>query len=479
MAKSVARHALQVAIVGHTNTGKTSLLRTLTRNKHFGEVSAQPSTTRHVEAASLGLGRNTVLELYDTPGLEDAIALLETIDAQTDGARADGPARINAFLQSAPAAQRFEQEAKVLRQMLQCDAACYVIDARDPVLAKHRDELAILNSCGIPVLPLLNFVSAPQAQESAWRDALARLGLHVVVSFDTVAPERDGERIFYAKLATLLDTRGAVLEQLSSSHEQESLNRRKAATELLADLFIDVAAYRAQVESSETGGIAKQDLAEFNRAVREREQLGVDALLSLYRFTREDVDASGLPFSAGRWEDDLFDPDSLTALGINLTGGAAAGAAAGLGVDLMLGGTSLGAGAAIGALLGGGAQTLRRYGRRIGQSLLGAMTGSRYLRIDDIVLQVLVTRQLLLVQALGGRGHAAIEQIRLGDTALMALWEESLSRYLSEIREHPAWSSMSQSLSWDGKRQTMLGSIAADLERLISREIDGGSAKRR
>jgi len=347
------------------------------------------------------------------------------------------------------------------------------------VLAKHRDELAILNSCGIPLLPLLNFVSAPQAQESAWRDALARLGLHVVVSFDTVAPERDGERIFYAKLATLLDARGAVLEQLSSSHEQEALTRRKAATELLADLFIDVAAYRAQVDSSETGGVAKQDLDHFNRVVREREQACVDALLALYRFTREDVEASNLPFSAGRWHDDLFDPESLAALGINLSGGAAAGAAAGLGVDLMLGGTSLGAGAAIGALLGGGAQTLRRYGRRIGQSLLGAVLGSRYLRIDDTVLQVLVTRQLLLVKALEGRGHAAIEQIRLGDTALMALWEEGLSPHLNEIREHPAWSSMSQSLSWDGKRQTMMEGIAAQLGQLVSREAAAERSKPR
>lgn len=470
---------MQVAIVGHTNTGKTSLLRTLTRNKHFGEVSAAPSTTRHVEAVSLGLGRDTVLELYDTPGLEDAIALLETIDAQADGLRADGPARIAAFLQSEPAAQRFEQEAKVLRQMLRCDAACYVIDARDPVLAKHRDELAILNSCGIPVLPLLNFVSAPQAQERAWRDALARLGLHVVVSFDTVAPQRDGERVFYAKLATLLDARGKVLEKLSSSHEQDSLNRRKAGAELLAELFIDVAAYRAQVASSESGGSAEQDLAQFNRVVREREQACVDALLSLYRFTREDVEASNLPFSAGRWQNDLFDPETLTALGINLGGGAAAGAAAGLGVDMMLGGASLGAGAAIGALLGGGAQTMRHYGRRIGQSLLGSLTGSRYLRIDDKVLQVLVTRQLVLLQALDGRGHAAIEQIRLGDTALTALWEEGLSRHLSEIREHPAWSSMSQSLSWDGKRQAMLDGIAELLQGLVSRESPVSATKQR
>ncbi|HLS42613.1 MAG TPA: GTPase, partial [Paenalcaligenes sp.] len=40
--------ALRLAVVGHTNTGKTSLLRTLTRDANFGEVRNSPGTTRHV-----------------------------------------------------------------------------------------------------------------------------------------------------------------------------------------------------------------------------------------------------------------------------------------------------------------------------------------------------------------------------------------------------------------------------------------------
>ncbi len=59
---------LRLAVVGHTNTGKTSLLRTLTRNVDFGEVSPHPATTRHVEGTSILLAGTKVLELYDTPG---------------------------------------------------------------------------------------------------------------------------------------------------------------------------------------------------------------------------------------------------------------------------------------------------------------------------------------------------------------------------------------------------------------------------
>ena len=259
--------ALRIAVVGHTNTGKTSLLRTLTRDSHFGEVSARPSTTRHVEGVSLGIGATRVLDLYDTPGMEDSIALLETLDAQAAGARQrlDGPARIQQFLGSGAAAGRFEQEAKVLRQLLQCDAGLYVIDARDPVLAKYRDELAILASCAVPLLPLLNFVRDARANEAAWREALARLGLHVVVSFDTVAPARGGERLLYERLATLLDTRGLALLRLAEHHEQEALNRRGAATQVLADLLIDVAACRLKVAGGDDAAVLAQALDGLNR----------------------------------------------------------------------------------------------------------------------------------------------------------------------------------------------------------------------
>ena len=186
---------LKLAVVGHTNVGKTSLLRTLTRDVGFGEVSHRPSTTRHVEGARLSVDGEALLELYDTPGLEDAIALLDYLERlDRPGERLDGPARLARFLEGSEARQRFEQEAKVLRQLLASDAGLYVIDAREPVLAKYRDELQVLASCGKPLLPVLNFVSSSDHREPDWREALARLGLHALVRFDSVAPPEDGER---------------------------------------------------------------------------------------------------------------------------------------------------------------------------------------------------------------------------------------------------------------------------------------------
>ena len=71
--------ALKLAVVGHTNVGKTSLLRTLTRDVEFGEVSHRPSTTRHVEGARLSVDGQPLLELYDTPGLESWLGFVERV----------------------------------------------------------------------------------------------------------------------------------------------------------------------------------------------------------------------------------------------------------------------------------------------------------------------------------------------------------------------------------------------------------------
>ncbi len=151
------------------------------------------------------------------------------------------------FLNSSEARQRFEQEAKVLRQLLQSDAGFYVIDAREPVLAEYRDELAILAMCGKPLLPVLNFVNSTEQREPAWREVLARLGLHALVRFDTIAPPQDGEQRLYESLSLVLDNQRPRLQRLIEHNQAQVLARRKAAYRLIAELLIDVSACRRSV----------------------------------------------------------------------------------------------------------------------------------------------------------------------------------------------------------------------------------------
>ncbi len=428
---------LKLAVVGHTNVGKTSLLRTLTRDVGFGEVSHRPSTTRHVEGARLSVDGEALMELYDTPGLEDAIALLDYLERlDRPGERLDGPSRVERFLDGSEARQRFEQEAKVLRQLLASDAGLYVIDAREPVLAKYRDELEVLANCGKPLLPVLNFVASPTHREPQWREALARLGLHALVRFDSVAPPEDGERRLYESLALLLESARPALQRLIDDHQAQRIARQQAGKRLIAELLLDCAACRRSVVAEPAAEATA--IEALRQAVRQREQHCVEALLRLYAFRREDATAHDLPLLDGRWGDDLFNPETLRVLGVRVGGGVAAGAAAGAGVDLLLGGLTLGAAALAGAVAGGALQTARNYGAR----LMGKFKGERELTVHDDVLRLLALRQQQLMVALDHRGHAAQGSVQL-DALDEQTWRKGkLPEPLLKARAHPRWSTL-------------------------------------
>lgn len=450
---------LKIAVVGHTNTGKTSLLRTLTRNSTFGEVADSPGTTRHVEGARLRLDGKPVLEWFDTPGMEDSIALLEYLERLDDpDTRRDGPARIRRFLDSPEAHRRYEQEARVLTKMLDCDAALYVIDARDPVLSKHRDELALLAACARPLLPVLNFVNAPTHRASEWRDAMARLGLHAALEFNTIAPALDGERQLYNKLAVLLDRHAETLHRLADALMREREERRQAAWQLAADLLVDVAALR--VTSPDDEQALQTHAATLREKVRRREQACVDALLALYNFRRHDYTDDDLPLTDARWDMDLFHPQALKDMGIQLGTGIAAGAMAGAAVDMLSAGLSLGTGMLIGAAAGGLWQGIERLGGR----LLGKLRGYREITVDDAILRLLALRQRQLIDALEHRGHAAREPMQLDRPADTAWRSGRLPDPLKEARSRPEWSALNERHD-DGERRKL---IVMQLARLLA-----------
>ncbi|WP_069863057.1 GTPase/DUF3482 domain-containing protein [Pseudomonas citronellolis] len=450
---------LRLAVVGHTNVGKTSLLRTLTRDVGFGEVSHRPSTTRHVEGARLSVDGESLLELYDTPGLEDAIALRDFLDAlERPGERLDGPEKLRRFLDGSEARGRFEQEAKVLRQLQASDAGLYVIDAREPVLAKYRDELAVLAGCARPLLPVLNFVASANHREEQWREALSRLGLHALVRFDSVAPPLDGERRLYESLALLLEKSRPQLERLIRDHEAQAVARREAGAKLIAELLVDVAACRDLVPGDAEA--IRQATEVLRDRVRKREEACVQALLRLYAFRKDDARAADLPLLDGRWGDDLFNPETLRQLGVRLGGGVAAGAAAGAGIDLLVGGLTLGAATALGALAGGAWQTVGHYGQR----LLGKLKGQRELSVDDSVLRLLALRQRQLLAALQTRGHAAMEAIRVASPEDKQWREGKLPEALRKARAHPEWSTLNGRKRVDkSERQEQVDALAQQL----------------
>ena len=469
--KSPNTEPLKLSVVGHTNVGKTSLMRTLMRDVKFGRVAPASATTRQVEGGRLLAGGRAVVELFDTPGLEDAGALIEQLETDASE-RHTGPERIGAFLASEHAADRFEQEARVLAQMLDSDAALYVIDAREPVLGKYQDELAILSLCARPILPILNFVANRHSRVEAWREALSRVGLHAVAEFDTVVFSSDAEARLWRRLATLVDTHAPALDQLIADRQSQADWQRSSGKAMIAELLVDAAAARRTAERGDRAALENA-----NRSLREsiagREQRFVEQLLELYRFTeadyrddhrddhRDDYRHVALPIDRGRWATDLFDSATLAVVGRRAGGGMAAGAAAGAAVDVATGGRSLGAGTVIGALAAGGATGAWQLRRDIGDRLRGRIG----VMADDAVLTTLAARAYALLDALGQRGHAAQDPIEIARKLPQPWPDRGLPRPLLKARLEPGLSTLNRG---DDANAEARHRLAEELNKLLA-----------
>lgn len=453
---------LRLAIVGHTNTGKTSLVRTLCHNRKFGEVADRAGTTRQVSAVRLGVDAETLIELFDSPGLENAPHLIEALEA-LPGERHDGPDRIDRFLDEPALVERFDQEARVLELMRAVDAGLYVIDVREPVLEKYLDELAILGLGARPLLAVLNFTASPLSREQEWRDALARVSLHTVLSFDAAIRDPATEKRLFDKLATLLDGFQATIDRWLAHRQQEEQERRQAALAAIADLLIDIAALRRTHRSDDTV-LRERLLQEIRDRTHHREQACVETLLALYRFGRGDYSDSGLPLVEGRWPDPPLDPTTLADHGIRTGSHLGAGAGIGAVFDIATGGLSLGTGTLVGGAVGAGTGLLRSAG----EGLLERARGLRRLGVEDAVLRLLAWRQLHLLGALIQRGHGNPKPLQA--TAEERWKRDRLPSSLLRARLRPGWSALNELPDREPGRERARARLAADLAEALEQD---------
>lgn len=455
-----------IAVVGHTNTGKTSLLRTLARDPRFGEVDDRPATTQSVQAIDLLDADGVAIRLFDTPGLEDALSLAALLHKEM--APGDDPVpHIRRFVEGDHGNGRFEQEARVLRQMLHSDAALYVIDAREPVLPKHRAELRLLAECGRPILPLLNFVAVDGANPDAWRSQLAHSGLHWVTAFDTVVFDFDAEVRVFDALAALLDAQRTRMQALVRHRREQRHAQLRAATLAIAGLLVDAAGLRTPLPKDAEASTAREALRD---RLRQAEDDCVTLLLQLFSFELGAYQAPALPLKEGRWRLDLFDAETARALGIRGGSGAVAGGAAGMGVDLFSGGLSLGAGTVVGAAVG----ALFGLGEDLGRATLDRMRGQHTLVVAPDTLQILATRQLQLLAALLRRGHASQQPLKALSSGRHPA---AIGRLLRRARAHPEWSRLNGGAGDSSAAERVRRQLAEALEAALQPDVTSAEAQ--
>ncbi|MDE8604290.1 DUF3482 domain-containing protein [Marinomonas sp. RSW2] len=423
--------SISLLVVGHANTGKTSLIRTLLRRQDFGDVSDRAGTTRHVESVKISIGHQTIVTLTDTPGFEDSIGLWDI--RHTEPFRSfQGADWLGPFCDSHFAQDEFEQEAKILKQLTNTDIILYVIDIRQAPLGKYLDELALLASANKPIIPILNFSATPSAHLDAWRKVLAERHLHAVVKYDSVAFYFEDEKRLYQSIQSLMPEHYDAVNQLVTSREEAAQLRLTMASNQLAELLIKAASSRLECVQYPP---ERAESTAFENKIRQLEQHHITQLLRLYEFQEEDLVVSPLAIQNDRWQQDIFEAETLKEWGIETGTSALTGAAIGAGIDVMSAGLTLGTATTIGAILGATWKTGQHYK----DTLKSKFTNRHHLCLDSATLTLLCLRGLTAIQHLHQRGHASQQSYQLITPSKDNEFIDQMKPFWKQAQQHPEW----------------------------------------
>ncbi|STZ63997.1 Predicted GTPase [Moraxella lacunata] len=423
---------IKLIVIGHTNVGKTSLMRTLLRDGEFGEVKNASATTRHVEAVTLYANDGKPLvALYDTPGLEDGSGVMDFLHEHTDG-RADGVERLQAFLRAVASSDPklsddYSQEAKVINALLSADVAIYVVDVREPVLSKYKDELAILASSGVPVLPVFNFIKDERANFDDWRETLTRRALHAYQPFDTIAFDFASEMALWDNLGTL--THHPAFATLKHERTELWQDMAEMGSLVIADFLVNVASFHKKIGEDDD---PTPTLTTMQHATRQAFDIMQQKLLDLYKFYH--VQTEHGEFAVTGAEQDIFDSELLARYGIRTASGSMAGMIVGAGIDVATLGASLGLGTAIGGVLGG----LLPNSGTIKDKAMGVKT----LTINNETLALLAIQSQNLHYTLRHLGHASLDIISTHHHDTLVWQAGKLPTPLKKARAYPHYSSL-------------------------------------
>ncbi len=362
---------VNLALVSHTNVGKTTLARTLLR-RDVGEVRDQAHVTELAEAQRLiETPQGDVLLLWDTPGFGDSARLLKRLRASANPLGwlltqvwdrfVDRP-----FYSSQQAVRAARDSADVILYLVNA--------AEDPAAAGYVEvEMQILDWLDKPVLLLLNQVGPPRApaaeaaEEAAWRSHLAAFpcvrGALTLDAFARCWVQEDA--LLGAASQVIAADKQAAMQRLRAAWRQRNMENFRAAAQVLATQLAAAACDRETAPPATlkdrtrrwlTGLVSDRNiddpaLEQAMRALAKRLHEAVrnatDALLRLHGLSGQATDEI-LARVATQFT--VNQPVDVARSGV--IGGMASGALSGLAADLATGGLSFGAGALIGGVLG-------------------------------------------------------------------------------------------------------------------------------
>ena len=374
--------SIQWCLLSHTNIGKTTLARTLLADD-IGEIQDAAHVTSQSQRYLLQrTAQGDALWLWDTPGFGDSLRLYNRLKQQGNP--------LGWFLSNVWDRWRdkpfYMGQRALLAARDHADVMLYLVNAaEDPQDAGYwASEMRILQWMNKPVLVLLNQIgSDTTAQQTAadlqrWRTATAEFAgtVKAVQILDAFTRSWWHEKQVMESIAPLLPAaKQPAYQRLLQDRATAQQKREAASLHALALQLLQAAMVQETVESDDSKlwqrawgklsstvsnavlgkdeapeKISPQQTAAMQRLTQSLQQADIASTRSLLELHQLDGQAASQ--IQQQLKDQLKISTPIDAQTASLWGAVTAGAATGLGADMVTGGMTLGAGALVGALVG-------------------------------------------------------------------------------------------------------------------------------
>lgn len=386
----------EIAIMGHPNEGKSSVLSTLAEDDSV-RISPTPGETTQCRTFPVVIDGREVLKFTDTPGFQNPSRVLSILRSMS-GESGD---IIRQFRDYARNVADLRDDRELLLPIERGAGIIYVVDGSRPVRNVDREEMEILRLTGRPRMAIINCKDQGEQYLHLWKEEF-RKAFNANRVFNA-------HRATYAERILLLEALQSidqdwqqVIARVIAAFRRDWATRNKAATDHIITMLRECLQYRLTVgvDEEETGSERQKELVDrFNRTLADLE---IQAHQKIRLLFKHHIFNYQLPPRSILGED-LFNERTWQILGLSkkqlaIIGGLS-GAAVGVGLDAAHAGLSMGFYAALGGAIGAIGAIIGGESMSANATFMGVKLGGQKLQIGPAnsidLLFVLLNRALL------------------------------------------------------------------------------------
>lgn len=357
----------EIAIIGHPNEGKSSVLSTLAEDDTV-RVSPFPGETTRCRTFPIVIDGREIMRFTDTPGFQNPARLLAELRRSGES----GQAGLRHLVELTGNRLEFREDHELLQPLVRGAGVIYVVDGSRPLRQIDTAEMELLRLIGRPRMAVINCKRDGQGFLQAWKD---ELGQH----FNSWRLF-NAHRATYAERIDLLTALQAidqdwqpVLTEVVRAFQQDWQRRCRRSAEIICTLLGEVLALQLTQEcrpEDDEQALQARLLKRYGAAVAQLEKKAQQQIRTLFKHNIFNCELP--PHSI--LHEDLLSERTWQLLGLTrqqlVLLGLFSGAAVGAGVDV----AALGHGLGLFTALGGAA------------GVFGALTGRKRLVADASLL---------------------------------------------------------------------------------------------